>query len=44
MLGKSTNQSQRDLFRPLLSDFISMKHGLVRLVNQTSYVFSKNTV
>ena len=29
MLGKSADQTQRDMFTPLLSDFIDMKHELV---------------
>lgn len=31
MLGKSSDQKQRDLFRPLLSDFINMGHELILL-------------
>ena len=31
MLGKSLDQTQRDFFRPLLSDFINMGHELVLL-------------
>ena len=28
MIGKTTNQNQRDLFQPLLRDFIDMSHEL----------------
>jgi IS5 family transposase len=31
MIGRLPNQQQRDLFRPLLSDFIDMDHELVLL-------------
>lgn len=31
MIGKTPNQNQRELFRPLLSDFINMHHELVLL-------------
>jgi len=31
MIGKSPNRNERDMFRPLLSDFIDMKHELVLL-------------
>ena len=31
MIGKSAIKSQRDLFRPLLEDFIDMQHELVLL-------------
>lgn len=31
MIGKTPNQNQRELFRPLLSDFIDMRHELVLL-------------
>jgi len=31
MIGKTPNQNQREFFRPLLSDFIDMRHELVLL-------------
>ena len=31
MIGKTTNQNQRDLFQPLLKDFIDMSHELILL-------------
>ncbi len=37
MLGKSKPQNQRDLFRPLLSDFIDREHELVLLANQLDW-------
>ena len=33
MKGKSPDQNQRDMFRPLLADFIDMNHELVRLAD-----------
>ena len=31
MIGKSPYQKQREIFRPLMSDFIDMHHELVLL-------------
>ena len=33
MMRKSKAQAQRALFRPLISDFIDMKHDLLLLAN-----------
>jgi len=37
MIGKSKTQKQRDLFKPLLSDFIDMSHELVLLANKIDW-------
>lgn len=37
MLGKSPDQKQRDLFAPLLSDFIDMRHELVLLAHEIDW-------
>ncbi len=37
MLGKSPQKSQRDLFRPILEDFIDMSHELVLLSNKIDW-------
>ena len=37
MLGKSPIKSQRDLFRPILDDFIDMDHELVLLANKIDW-------
>ena len=37
MLGKSPNQNQRDLFNPLLTDFIDMSHELVLLAKKIDW-------
>ena len=37
MLGKSPNQSQRDLFSPLLVDFIDTSHELVLLAGHIDW-------
>jgi len=42
MIGKSPNQQQRELFRPLLSDFIEMRHELV-LLRENIQSFGKLT-
>lgn len=39
MIGKSPNQQQRELFRPLLSDFIDMNHELVLLSNKIDWKY-----
>jgi len=42
MIGKSPNQNQRELFRPLLSDFIDMNHELVLLSNKIDWKYFEN--
>jgi len=42
MIGKSPNQQQRELFRPLLSDFIDMNHELVLLSNKIDWKYFEN--
>ena len=37
MIGKSTNQNQRDLFQPLLKDCIDMSHELVLLSDKIDW-------
>jgi IS5 family transposase len=37
MIGKLPPKSQRDLFRPLLEDFIDMRHELVLLSNKIDW-------
>ena len=37
MIGKTTNQNQRDLFQPLLKDFIDMNHELVLLSDKIDW-------
>ena len=39
MIGKSPIKSQRDLFRPLLEDFIDMRHELVLLGNKIDWSY-----
>ena len=39
MIGKSPNQNQRDLFNPLLNDFIDKKHELVLLANTIDWSY-----
>jgi transposase, IS5 family len=39
MLGKSPNQNQMNLFSPLLSEFIDMKHELVVLANNLDWKY-----
>lgn len=39
MLGKSLDQNQRNLFSPLLSDFIDMRHELVLLQNKIDWKY-----
>ena len=39
MIGKSPTQQQRDLFKPLLSDFINMEHELVLLANKIDWSY-----
>lgn len=39
MRGKSPNQQQRNLYRPLLLDFIDIKHELVLLANKIDWQY-----
>ena len=39
MTGKSPHQTQRDLFQPLLVDFIDGKHELVLLANKIDWAY-----
>ncbi|MDR3286637.1 MAG: IS5/IS1182 family transposase, partial [Prevotellaceae bacterium] len=39
MLGKSKDQSQRNMFAPLLSDFINMNHELVLLAQKINWKY-----
>lgn len=39
MIGKTPVQNQRDMFRPLLTDFINMKHELVLLANKIDWKY-----
>jgi IS5 family transposase len=42
MIGKSPIKSQRELFRPLLEDFIDMRHELVLLGNKIDWSYFEN--
>lgn len=42
MKGKSPNQDQRNLFAPLLKEFINMEHGLVLLANSIDWEYFEN--
>ncbi len=39
MIGKSPNQNEGDLFRPLLKDFIDMNHELILLSDKIDWIF-----
>lgn len=39
MIGKTANQNQRNLFQPLLSDFINLHHELVLLCNKIDWSY-----
>ena len=39
MLGKLREKGQRDLFRPMLKDFIDMKHELAVLADQIDWFY-----
>lgn len=39
MMGKSPNQRQRNLFNPLLSEFIDMQHELVKLAEKLDWKY-----
>lgn len=43
MIGKTSNQNQRDLFRPLLLDFIDKEHELVLLANKIDWDYFETT-
>ena len=43
MTGRSKPHAQRDLFRPLLSDFIDMKHDLLLLGNRIDRKYSEES-
>ncbi|NAW50118.1 hypothetical protein GNY06_01510 [Elizabethkingia argentiflava] len=42
MLGKSGNQNQEELFRPLLREFIDMSHELVALSDKIDWRYFEN--
>jgi IS5 family transposase len=42
MIGKSPYQQQRELFRPLLSDFIDLNHELVLLSQKIDWKYFEN--
>jgi transposase, IS5 family len=42
MIGKAPNQQQRELFRPLLSDFIDLNHELVLLSQKIDWKYFEN--
>jgi IS5 family transposase len=42
MLGKSPIKSQRDMFRPMLEEFIDMRHELVLLGNKIDWKYFEN--
>ncbi len=39
MIGKLPEKEQRDLFRPMLKDFINMKHELVLLAEKIDWSY-----
>ena len=39
MIGKSPRKDGRDLFRPMLEDFIDMNHELVLLANKIDWSY-----
>lgn len=43
MIGKTSNQNQRDLFKPLLKDFINLGHELVLLSEKIDWAYFNNT-
>lgn len=42
MIGKSADQNQRDLFQPLLKDFIDISHELVLLSDKIDWTYFEN--
>ena len=42
MIGKVADQAQRNLFKPLLSDFIDQEHELVLLCNALDWNYFEN--
>lgn len=43
MIGKSANQNQRDLFKPLLKDFVDLGHELILLSEKIDWSYFENT-
>ena len=43
MIGKNADQNQRDLFKPLLKDFIDLGHELVLLSEKIDWSYFENT-
>lgn len=43
MIGKSTDQNQHDLFKPLLKDFIDLSHELVLLSEKIDWSYFEKT-
>jgi IS5 family transposase len=43
MIGKNADQNQRDLFKPLLKDFIDLGHELVLLSERIDWFYFENT-
>jgi IS5 family transposase len=43
MIGKSSNQNQRDLFKPLLKDFVNLRHELILLSEKIDWSYFENT-
>jgi len=39
MIGKNINQNQRDIFKPLLSDFIDLSHELSLLAQRIDWSY-----
>ncbi len=39
MIGKTANQNQQNLFRPLLKDFINLSHELILLLNKIDWKY-----
>jgi IS5 family transposase len=39
MIGKPANQNQRNLFQPLLREFINLKHELVLLADKIDWSY-----
>ncbi|MGD9994841.1 MAG: transposase, partial [Salinivirgaceae bacterium] len=43
MIGKSPNQSQMNLFQPLLKEFINMNHEMVLLAHKIDWKYFEET-
>jgi IS5 family transposase len=39
MLGKSSSQNQQDFFKPLLKEFINLKHELALLADKIDWTY-----